>query len=266
MSTMSASGDEPAVLTELREGVGVIALNRPDRFNALCTPIVAGIDAALDAFGAERSVRAILITAKGKRFCTGADLDEVTEARKSPEAMRAFIERGHRVFRRLEDSGWPVVAAVQGLALAGGLELVMSCDVVFAAESAQLGDQHARYGLIPGWGNSQRLPRVIGLRRALDLMYSARWLSAAEAQDWGLVNYVVPDAELEERAFAYAHKLARGNPEALAAMKRLARRALEEPLGVGLAAEAELAAQALLSDRVSEGLAAFHARREPDFG
>jgi enoyl-CoA hydratase len=201
----------------------------------------------------------------GANFGTGADLDEIGEARRDKESLRRFIEQGVRTLTRLERSPLPVVGAVQGYCLAGGIEIMMACDVIFAAAAARIGDQHARYGLIPGWGGTQRLPRLVGLRRSLDLMFSGRWLSAAEARDWGLVNYVVEDAQLFDEAFAYAAKLAKKSPDGLAAMKRLARQGLDRPLGEGLRLEVEDGVAGLRSANVEEGLAAFQARREPEF-
>ena len=139
----------------------------------------------------------VLFEAGVARFRRGrghvADLAEVLE-RLEGDTFDDFVARGHAVLRNLECAELPVVVAVHGLALAGGLELVLAGDVVFAAASAKFGDQHARYGLVPGWGGTQRLPRIVGARRALDLMFSARWIEASEARDWGLVNYVVDDA------------------------------------------------------------------------
>lgn len=256
---------ETPVLTEIRNGVGIVALNRPDKFNCLSSALVAGIDDALTAFEADHSVRAVLIRAKGKNFCTGADLDEVLVARRDRTALEKFIANGHRVLRRLEESRLPVVAAVHGLCLAGGLELMMCCDVVFATQSARIGCQHARYGLVPGWGGTQRLPRLAGLRRALDLMYSGRWLTAGEAKDWGLVNHVAADESLAEAAESYCADLARKSPDGLVLMKRLARSGLNRSLPDGLLAEQRDAVDALLGGNVSEGLAAFQERREPVF-
>jgi len=256
---------EAPVLIEVKDGVGLATLNRPDKFNCLSAAIVAGLDEALTEFEDNEVVRAVLIQGRGKNFCTGADLDEVMEARKSRTSLEAFIANGHRVLERLEQTDLPVVAAVHGLCLAGGLELMMACDVVFAARSAQLGCQHARYGLVPGWGGTQRLARLAGARRALDLMFSGRWLKSGEAQDWGLVNHVIDDEALAGEAEAYCGDLARKSPDGLAAMKRLARQGLDQTLPAGLALERAEVVDALLSDNVSEGLAAFLARRTPVF-
>ena len=266
MTDAQATTQEAPVLSEVRDRVGIITFNRTAKFNCISTGLMQGTLTALDRFEADRQVRAVLLRGNGKCFCTGADLDEILAARRSETDMRAFIGLIHRMLRRLEASPLPVIAAVHGLALAGGIEIVLACDVVFAADSARIGDQHAQYGLIPGGGGTQRLPRLVGLRRALDLMYTARWLDAAEAERWGLVNYVVPEAELSERAMDYCRGLAKRSRGSLAAMKRLSRQGLEGSLDAGLAMEEQEVGGGLLSDDVGEGLAAFRARREPDFG
>jgi enoyl-CoA hydratase len=256
---------EQPVLFEARDGVGVITLNRPQKFNCINPGLADGLNDAIAAFEGDRAVRAVVLRGAGQHFCTGADLDEISEARRDKESLRRFIEQGVRTLTRLERSPLPVVGAVQGYCLAGGIEIMMACDVIFAAASARIGDQHSRYGLIPGWGGTQRLPRLVGLRRSLDLMFSGRWLSAEEALDWGLANYVVEDAKLFDEAFAYAAKLAKKSPDGLAAMKRLARQGVDRPLGEGLRLEVEDVVDGLRSANVDEGLAAFQARREPEF-
>lgn len=259
------SAAEAPVLTEIRGGVAIVTLNRPDKFNCLSSSMMAGLDSAITSLEEDRKVRAVLLLARGKHFCTGADLDEVLDARRERGRLDAFITGGHRVLRRLEVSPLPVVAAVNGLCLAGGLELMLACDVVFAGKSAQLGCQHARYGLVPGWGGTQRLARIVGVRRALDLMFSGRWLKADEALAWGLVNNVFDDGVLAGMAETYCADLAKKNPGGLVVMKQLCRNGLDGPLQEGLDMERSAAMDALMSENVSEGLVAFRERREPLF-
>jgi enoyl-CoA hydratase len=250
-----------------REGaVGIIELARPEKFNCLSLAVHAALEAAMNQFEQPGSgVRAVLLRAQGKHFCTGADLEEVKGLRSDPAKIDHFIRYGHRVLQRLEGSDLPVVAACQGLALAGGSELMMACDVIFAATDFRIGDQHAQYGLVPGWGGSQRLPRIVGLRRGLDLFFSARWIDAPTALQWGLVNYVVEPDKLAEASLAYCTQLATRSRGGLAVMKRLARQGMDRPLADGLQLEQDLMATELLNDDVSEGLAAFAARRPPVF-
>ncbi|MET0983857.1 MAG: enoyl-CoA hydratase/isomerase family protein [Steroidobacteraceae bacterium] len=256
----------PPINILLNEGVGIIELARPDKFNALSRECFTHIRHALRQFEGDSLTRVVLIRAQGKNFCTGADLEEIgsfdmegVQATKNARLM-------HGGLRDLERSRLPVVAAVQGLCLAGGLELMMACDVVLASNSARFGDQHARYGLIPGAGGSQRLPRLVGLRRALDLMFAASWIDAETARQWGLVNYVYSDDALQEAAQAYCRALAKKNGSSIAIMKRLAREGLELSLDLGLEAEIAEVGHVASSAGAREGVAAFLAKREPNFG
>ncbi len=257
--------DETPVLVEQDGAVGIIRLNRPDKFNCLSTDVMRRIGAAFDRFESDPSVRVVLIASEGKQFCTGADLDEVQGLRADSAKLAEFIANGHATLCRLEASPLPVVAAVQGLALAGGLELMMACDIAFAAASARFGDQHAQFGLIPGFGGSQRLPRLIGMRRAMDLFFSAVWIDANTAKEWGLVNRVAADEALCSDALAYCRTLTERSRSGLATMKRLARDGIDRPLAEGLRLEQELAPEALMAPDVTEGLDAFKAHRKPNY-
>lgn len=255
----------PAVIARVEGAVGLLELNRPDKFNCLSPQSHVELQAGLAAFERDAAVRAVLVCSTGRHFCTGADLDAVQAARARPGGLAQLLADGHVTVDRLEASPLPVVVAVQGLCLAGGLELMLGADIAFAAEDAQFGDQHAAYGLVPGWGGSQRLPRIVGLRRAMDLFYSARRLDAATACDWGLVNHVVPASQLCQAALDYAQSLAPRSAGGLAAMKRLAREGLEQPLPEALALERRLAGTAIAGADVAEGLQAFAERRPPRF-
>ncbi len=244
---------------------GILTLSRPDKFNALTPQTFHAIDEARRAFESDPAIRVLLIRAQGPNFCTGADLGGVRDTLHDPAALDAFLRAGHDALSNLEASPLPVVCAVQGLCLAGGLELMLAADIVLAARSARLGDQHAAFGLIPGWGGSQRLTRLIGLRPALDLMLTARWLPAPEALALGLVTRLADDDALDEDALALCRTLAARSRPGLAAMKRLARQGADLPLAGALALEREAAAALLPTPDVAEGLAAFAARRTPHF-
>ncbi len=260
---MSGSGNE--VLQKVVDGVGIMTLNRPEKFNCISSGLMDGMANAIEAFDNDPNVRVILLDAVGKTFCTGADLDEVMAARKDRATLSAFISRIHEIFRRMETSPLPVVVSINGLALAGGIEMMMAADVAFAAKSAQIGDQHAQYGLIPGGGGTQRLPRLVGLRRALDLMYTNKWLSAEEAENWGLVNYVVANDALADAALDYCRNLAQKSRTGLTAMKHFSRQGMEVSPSDGLTLEEEEVINGLLGSDVEEGLEAFQARRKPNF-
>jgi enoyl-CoA hydratase len=255
----------PSIDVSLRDKIGVIELARPGVFNCLTREMWSTIGAALERLEQEGEARAILIVAAGKNFCTGAALDEVQAVRGNKNDLREFLELGHATLNRIEASPLPVIGAVQGLCLAGGIELALTCDVLFAAEDARFGDQHSAFGLIPGWGGSQRLTQALGLRRSLDLMYSARWIDASTAMQWGLVSHVSPSDRLRDDAMAYAKLLASRSRSGLAAIKRLARHAAQESLEQGLHLERQEALRVLQGPDLDEGLAAFKERRVPVF-
>jgi enoyl-CoA hydratase len=258
---------EISPIAVIREGaVGIVELARPEKFNCLSTPVFEAVDAAIDSFAETASgVRCVLVRAQGKHFCTGADLEEVLPLREDIAKLSRFISLAHRVLSRLGSMDLPVVAACQGLSLAGGLELMLACDVAFAAKDARFGDQHAQFGLLPGFGGSQRLPRIVGMRRALDLFFSARWIDADTALQWGLVNYVVEPGELHGEALAYCQTIATRSRVGLATMKRFARDGIDMPLADGLRMEENAVPAGLLEADAGEGLAAFMARRAPQF-
>jgi len=253
------------VLHSIDGNVGIIELARPEKFNCLTLEVVKAIDNARSEFEANHDVRAILIRAQGKHFCTGADLDAVKKTIQNQTELDDFISFGQGALMRLEASPLPVVVAVQGLCLAGGIELMLCADICFAAESAHIGDQHAQFGLVPGWGGSQRLTRLLGLRLALDLFFSARWMKSQEAHAAGLVNYVVSDDRLNDEAMEYCKTLATRSRTGLAEMKRLAREGLELSLAAAMRLERDCAVRHLQGSDVTEGLAAFEARRTPKF-
>ena len=253
------------VTVSIDGNVGIIELSRPEKFNCLSLEVHERIAAARASFEADPSVRAILIRSQGKHFCTGADLNEVKGKLHDAQALDHFLAFGMDGLLKLEQSPLPVIVAVQGLCLAGGIELMLSADVCFAAETAQFGDQHAQFGLIPGWGGSQRLTRIMGQRRALDLMFSARWLTADEAKEAGLVNYIVADADLHTAALEYCQKLATRSRPGIAEMKRLAREGADLTIDQQMRLERDAALRALPSADVAEGLDAFENRRTPGF-
>jgi enoyl-CoA hydratase/carnithine racemase len=252
-----------------REGpVAWITLSRPEAMNCISPPMVAELGLALDAIEADRMLRCVVLTGEGRAFCAGADLKAVKrfgDEGGQEEAIRAFLLAASSLLRRIERLPLPVIAAVNGLALAGGLEVVLCCDLVIAAEEARLGDAHAKHGLIPGWGGSVRLPRKIGPNRAKQMMFTAEPLDARTLMDWGLVNQVVPLAELRGAADAFAARLADKSPLGLRRMKQLVDDGLEQPLDIALRNERLMVEAHNVSHDRREGLAAFAGKRTPQF-
>ena len=189
----------------------------------------------------------------------------VQELSPDPVRWRAFLELLHRVLNRIEALPQPVVAGINGLALAGGLELMLVCDLAVADEGAKIGDQHANFGLVAGGGGSQRLPRAVGLRRAKELMLLGGWLSALQALEWGLVQRVAPAGQLAAALDKMAGELASLSLAASRTAKALANRALDVDLPTGLALEKAMIAEHMRSADAVEGLRAFREKRKPTF-
>ena len=262
------AGDYETIRLERRGAVAWITFDRPDAMNSMSPQMVDEIGAALDALEGDGSTRCLVLTGSGRAFCTGADLKAVKslgDAGAREGAMRAFLGAAGALLRRIELLPLPVIAAVNGLALAGGLETVLVCDLVVAADAAKFGDAHAKYGLLPGWGGSVRLPRKIGANRAKQLMFTGEHASAATMLAWGLVNQVVPAAELEDAVQALAARIVDKSPLGLRRMKQLVDEGLEQPLDVALRNERTMIEAHAGSHDRREGLEAFAAKRTPDF-
>ena len=239
--------------------IGHVLLNRPHVLNALNYTVVLEIEHAIREL--EVQARVILIEGAGDHFCAGADLRYVAETQK----MREFIEQINRAFFCIERAPIPVVAAVQGYALAGGFELMQACDVVVVADNAVIGDQHANFGLIPGGGGTQRLPRLIGRQRALALLLSGERLSGPEAVAWGLAYRSVPFSQLAEQSLKFAQKLATKSQGALKALKNLVDSGAERGLSEAIELEVDTFLAWVRGRDAQEGLRAFRERRPPNF-
>jgi enoyl-CoA hydratase/carnithine racemase len=257
------------ITSELRGSALWITLARPDALNSLSPEMVAELIAAFDAADRDRTLRAVVLTGAGRAFCAGADLKAVQSMGGPDEdparATARFLDEVRRLMTRIERLRLPVIAAVNGLALAGGLELVLCCDLVVAADSARLGDAHAKYGLLPGGGASARLPRKIGPTRAKYMMFTAEHFTAAELREWGLVTEIAPAAELYEAVERLLRRIVDKSPIGLERMKRLVDDSLDQPLEVALGAERVMSELHAHSRDRAEGLAAFIEKRQPRY-
>ncbi|MFZ1057739.1 MAG: enoyl-CoA hydratase/isomerase family protein [Candidatus Rokuibacteriota bacterium] len=242
-----------------------ITLNRPAQLNAINRQMLEDLSSACEAIEGDRSIKVVTLAGEGRAFCAGADLRTVQELSPDPQKWEAFTRLWHRTFNRIEALPVPVIAGVHGMALAGGLELTMVADLVIADEKANLGDQHANFGLVAGGGGTQRLPRLIGLRRAKELMLLGHWLSAREALEWGLINRVVPTGQVREKLNELAAQLAGLSGSANRTVKMLANRGLDLPLADGLELEIRAVAEHMKSADAREGLSAFVEKRKPKF-
>ncbi|UCC59574.1 MAG: enoyl-CoA hydratase/isomerase family protein [Dehalococcoidia bacterium] len=252
------------IVYEKKDGLAKIVLNRPDVLNALDPKTLEEMYEAVEDIENDISVRVAVITATGRAFCTGADLTGI--ATIPPDKPRDyFLRLWNKVFSAVENMSVPVIAAVNGMAYAGGLELVMVCDLAIASEEAKLSDQHANRGLVPGGGASQRLPRLIGVRKAKELLYTGDRISPAEAERLGLINKVVTADKLEEATNELAQKLLAKSPMALKAVKKLVNRGMEGSLDSGLEMEMLAMTAHGTTEDFEEGVKSFLEGRPPAF-
>ena len=242
--------------------VALITLNRPAQLNALSDALMDELGDALLAADADAAVGAIVITGNEKAFAAGADIDAMADWGHAEVAERAFITRNWETIRQVRK---PVLAAVAGFALGGGCELVLACDVIVAAESARFGLPEIKLAMLPGAGGTQRLPRAIGKAKAMDMALSARLLRADEADRYGLVSRVVPDAQLLGETLALAAQIATYSAPALAAIKESVNRAFESSLAEGILLERRALYARFASHDAHEGMRAFLDKRAPQF-
>ncbi|GIV58008.1 MAG: enoyl-CoA hydratase [Bacteroidetes bacterium] len=245
------------------DGIALVTINRPDKLNALNETVIDELDRCFAAVEADTAVRGVVLTGAGpKSFVAGADISRFPEL--DAVQGRRFALRGQAVFNRIEALPKPVVAAVNGFALGGGCELAMACHLRVAAEHARFGQPEVNLGLIPGYGGTQRLPRLVGRGRATELILTGEAIDARRAYEIGLVNRVVPAAELLTTAKDLVRTIAAKAPVAVA-LALEAVRASDLDLPQGLAFEATLFGQACATEDFQEGVAAFLARRQATF-
>ena len=248
-----------------REGnLVVLTLNRPDKLNALNAELLAELDAALATLSADPSVSCAILTGAGeKAFAAGADIAAMLEM--STEQARAFSELGHRICSRLEKAPFPVIGAINGFALGGGCELALACDFLYASDKAKLGQPEVNLGVMPGFGGTQRLARRVGIGRARELCYTGDTVPADEALRIGLVNAVVPAAELMTKVREVATKIATKGRLAVAQCKRVLYTGADIPLDVANALETQSFAMLFGTQDRAEGMKAFLDKRKAAF-
>lgn len=245
------------------KGIAVVTINRPDKLNALNETVIDELEAVFKRIRAGGDIHAVILTGAGpKSFVAGADISRFTEL--DADLGRKFAERGQHVFELIEDLPKPVIAAVNGFALGGGCELALACHLRIAANTAVFGQPEVNLGILPGYGATQRLPRLVGRGLALEMILTAEHVPAQRAYEIGLANKVVPAGELLQTAKAMAASIVSKAPIAV----RLSLEAVlssDLPLREGLEREAELFGQACASEDFREGVDAFLNRRRPAF-
>lgn len=248
---------------DVADRVATITIDRPEKRNALNGRVRRELLTALDALEPDDRVRVVVITGAGeKAFVAGADIGEFAD--RTPLEQRAAME-GRRVFEAIAAFPKPVIASINGFALGGGCELALACDVRIAARSARLGQPEVNLGILPGGGGTQRLPRLVGLGRAMRLILTGELIDAEEAERIGLVDLLVEDDELRDRTRELATSIAVRSPVALKLIKQAVRASAEMPLAAGLELERELFITAFASEDRTEGVRAFLEKRTPEF-
>jgi enoyl-CoA hydratase len=253
-----------ALRFEVEDGIATVTINRPDKLNALNAATIDELATVVDEIARRDDVRGAIVTGAGaKAFVAGADIGEL--AQMGPIDGIEVSRQGQRVFRAIELSRKPIIAAINGFALGGGCELALACHLRLAAESAKFGLPEVKLGIIPGYGGTLRLPRIVGKGRALELILTGEMIDAAEAHRIGLVNRVVPQDELLGAARALMQTILKNGPVALALAIECTTRGREMDLDDGLALESNLFGLLAATEDMREGMGAFLEKRRAEF-
>ncbi|MGN7476864.1 enoyl-CoA hydratase [Solibacillus silvestris] len=248
---------------KVEEGVAIATISRPPA-NALSQGLIQDVNALLDAVEKDEAVRVIVIHGEGRFFSAGADIKEFTSV-QSGEEFAGLAKNGQDVFERVETFNKPIIAAIHGAALGGGLELAMGCHMRFVTETAKLGLPELSLGLIPGFAGTQRLPRYVGVAKAAEMMFTSDPISGTEAVEWGLANRAFPDEELIPETLKIAKKIAKKSPIALKAAIQMLNYSKPSSYYDGVKAEAHSFGEVFVSEDAKEGIQAFIEKREPVF-
>jgi enoyl-CoA hydratase len=250
------------IIVETHGRVGLIRLNRPQALNALCDALMEELGSQILAFDADPAIGAIVLTGSEKAFAAGADIKEMKDRAHPAALLEDFIGRRWETVLQVKK---PVIAAVAGFALGGGCELAMMCDLIVAADTAKFGQPEINLGVLPGAGGTQRLTRAVGKSKAMDMILTARFMDAAEAERANLVSRVVPADQLIAEALKLAGRIAELSPVAVALAKQAVNRAFETTLAEGVRHERALFLSLFGTPDQREGMAAFVEKRKPQF-
>lgn len=252
------------VQVKIDDRLALVTLNSPP-VNALSSSMLKALDGTLDDLANNEDVRAVVITGAGNNaFCAGADVNEM--AGMKPDQAAGQVALGHAVFQKIYDFPKPVLAAINNLCLGGGLELALSCDMRFASDRARFGAPEVTLGLVPAWGGTQRLPRLVGIAKAKELIFTGQMINAQEAMRIGLLNRVLPDGDEVRAAMDIAKRISiKSSPLAVKEAKHAINKGLDETLEDGLGLEVDAVSRIADSHDLEEGLTAFKEKRQPEF-
>lgn len=252
------------LILEVKDSIAYLTINRPQVMNALNVETVLELEQAVKSVSADDGIKGLIITGAGeKAFVAGADISELQKL--NHEGAVEYSLRGQRVFAAIENLGKPVIAAVNGFALGGGCELALACHMRIASENARFGQPEVKLGVIPGYGGTQRLARLVGKGQAMEICFSGDMVNAEKGGNIGLINHVCPMEKLLEVATELMNKIVAQGPRAVSLTIKAINQGLEMPLADGLNLEAELFGECADTDDWKEGTTAFLEKRKPDF-
>jgi enoyl-CoA hydratase len=252
------------IIFQVDTGIATITFNRPKALNALNEALLEEFSEALDEIAADEHIRVLVLTGAGdKSFVAGADIGEL--ATFNPLTAKNFSRKGHAIIAKLQELPLAVIAAVNGFALGGGTEIAIACDFIYASENAKFGQPEINLGLIPGFGGTQRLPRLIGMNRTKEIVFTGKMISAAEAEKIGLVNKLVPQDQLMEEVMKTAKEIAFKGKASLRAAKQAINQGMNADLATGIHIEIEGFSLCYASSDSKEGTSAFLEKRKAEF-
>jgi len=251
------------IIIDKKNGIATLSINRPKALNALNSETIKEITQAIIDLEADKKTKAVILTGAGKAFIAGADISEMADM--TPLEAKEFSDFGHNMLNKIEGSKLPFIAAVNGYALGGGCETLMACDIVIAGKSAKLGQPEINLGISPGFGGTQRLPRLVGRMKAKELLLTGRNISADEAEKIGLVNMVIDDDKLLEKAEEIAGKIASKSTVQTNFIKDLVNKGIDVDLHTANSLEISYFSGSFSTHDQKEGMKAFLEKRKPDF-
>ena len=251
------------ILIEKKDAIGIIKMNRPQVLNALDKDTILELTKAVEELGNDKNIKVAIITGEGKAFIAGADIKQMKDM--NPADAKKFGEMGHNLTKKIENSRLPFIAAVNGYALGGGCEVMMACDIAIACASARIGQPEINLGIHPGFGGTQRLPRLVGRMKAKQLLLTGDNIDATEAHRIGLVNMVVPDDKITEEAEKIAIKIASKSTVQTAFIKTLVNKGMDVDLNKACNLEISYFSKSFDTEDQKEGMTAFLEKRKPNF-
>jgi len=251
------------ILVEKKESIGIIKINRPNNLNALNKDTILELTKAVEDLEKDKNIKVVILTGEGKAFIAGADIKQMKDM--NPSEAKKFAETGHNLLMNIEKSRLPFIAAVNGYALGGGCEVMMACDICIAASSAKIGQPEINLGIHPGFGGTQRLPRLVGRMKAKELLLTGDNIDANEAHRIGLVNMVVPDDKIMEESERTANKIASKSTVQTAFIKALVNKGMDVDLEKAGSLEISYFSKSFQTEDQKEGMSAFLEKRKPNF-